>query len=65
MAFKVQVMKKTFKNENGKESVLYLVTNDLSIDGQPILDTYKKRWSIEEFHKSVKQNSSSCYALNL
>ncbi|QGP54539.1 Transposase DDE domain protein [Piscirickettsia salmonis] len=102
MAFKVQVMKKTFKNENGKESVLYLVTNDLSnkfaqnsiylssqqatryfgklplrvvmrfvffrsklrgirplaIDGQPILDTYKKRWSIEEFHKSVKQNSS-------
>ncbi|QGP51503.1 hypothetical protein PsalN5692_02987 [Piscirickettsia salmonis] len=37
-----------FKNENGKESVLYLVTNDLSIDGQPILDTYKKRWSIEE-----------------
>ncbi|QGP55202.1 hypothetical protein PsalMR5_02646 [Piscirickettsia salmonis] len=35
MAFKVQVMKKTFKNENGKESVLYLVT----IDGQPILDT--------------------------
>ncbi|QGP55115.1 hypothetical protein PsalMR5_02559 [Piscirickettsia salmonis] len=27
MAFKVQVMKKTFKNENGKESVLYLVTN--------------------------------------
>ncbi|QGP53553.1 hypothetical protein PsalSR1_00967 [Piscirickettsia salmonis] len=30
----------------------------LAIDGQPILDTYKKRWSIEEFHKSVKQNSS-------
>ncbi|WP_282435587.1 hypothetical protein [Piscirickettsia salmonis] len=25
----------------------------MSIDGQPILDTYKKRWSIEEFHKSV------------
>ncbi|APS45063.1 hypothetical protein AVI51_01495 [Piscirickettsia salmonis] len=29
-----------------------------AIDGQPILDTYKKRWSIEEFHKSIKQNSS-------
>ena len=58
MDFKVQVMKKTFKNEDGKEKVLYLVTNDLSIDGQFILDTYKKRWSIEEYHKSVKQNAS-------
>ncbi|QGP56286.1 hypothetical protein PsalMR5_03768 [Piscirickettsia salmonis] len=38
--------------------MIAIVTNDLSIDGQPILDTYKKRWSIEEFHKSVKQNSS-------
>jgi len=58
MDFEVQVMKKIFKNEDGKEKVLYLVTNDLSIDGQFILDTYKKRWSIEEYHKSVKQNAS-------
>nr|WP_230874409.1 hypothetical protein [Piscirickettsia salmonis] len=49
MAFKVQVMKKTFKNENGKESVLYLVTNDLSIDGQPILDTYKNAGVLRNF----------------
>ena len=38
--------------------VLDFVTNDLNIDGEKILEIYKRRWLIEEYHKSVKQNSS-------
>ncbi len=34
------------------------MTNDLSLDGEHLLDLYKKWWSIEEYHKSVKQNAS-------
>ena len=57
--FPVQVVKKVFKNEDGSEGTLYLVTNDLELDGPQILEIYKKRWRIEEYHKSVKQNASS------
>lgn len=56
--FPVQVMKKVFKNEDGSEGVLYLATNDLSINGERIFESYQKRWCIEEYHKSVKQNAS-------
>ncbi|MCP3679845.1 MAG: transposase, partial [Gammaproteobacteria bacterium] len=45
-------------NEDGRIRTRYLVTNDLSLDAHQILNLYKKRWSIEEYHKSVKQNTS-------
>lgn len=56
--FPVQVMKKVFTNEDGSTGTLYLVTNDLRADGNRLLELYQKRWSIEEYHKSVKQNAS-------
>ena len=56
--FPVQVLKQTYDNKDGSIGVVYLVTNDLSIDGDKILEIYKKRWRIEEYHKSVKQNAS-------
>jgi hypothetical protein len=56
--FPVQLLKKIFKNEDGSTGVLYLVTNDLTIDADRIYEVYQKRWRIEEYHKSIKQNSS-------
>ena len=56
--FPVQVIKKIFTNGDGSTGVLYLVTNDLNIDGNRIVELYQKRWRIEEYHKSVKQNAS-------
>jgi len=58
IAFPVQLLKKVFKNEDGSTGVLYLITNDLSIDADRIYQVYQKRWKIEEFHKSIKQNAS-------
>ena len=58
VSFPVQVMKKVFKNEDGSEGTLYLVTNDTAINGEQIFEIYQKRWCIEEYHKSVKQNAS-------
>lgn len=58
IAFPVLLMKEIFKHEDGGTATRYLVTNDLSLDARQILDLYKKRWSIEEYHKSVKQNTS-------
>jgi uncharacterized protein YrzB (UPF0473 family) len=58
LAFPVSLMKKSFKNEDGSIGELYLVTNDLEIDAEKIYEIYQKRWRIEEYHKSIKQNAS-------
>jgi hypothetical protein len=56
--FPVALIKKVFKNENGSTGILYLVTNDLESSADQIYGVYQKRWRIEEYHKSIKQNTS-------
>ena len=58
LSFPVAVPKKVFTNEDGSKGVLYLVTNDLESDAEKIYGVYQKRWRIEEYHKSIKQNGS-------
>lgn len=58
LSFPVVLIKKVFKNENRSIGTLYLVTNDLDNDTDRIYEIYQKRWRIEEYHKSIKQNTS-------
>ena len=58
IAFPTKLLKKVFTNEDGSTGTLYLITNDLSIDADRMFEVYQKRWRIEEFHKSIKQNAS-------
>ena len=57
-SFSVALITKIFKNEDGSTETLYLVTNDLENSVDQIYEIYKKRWRIEEYHKSIKQNTS-------
>ena len=56
--FPVKLLKKVFKNENGSTGILYLISNDMQSSAERLYEVYQKRWRIEEFHKSVKQNAS-------
>ena len=56
--FKVTLIKKVFKNEDGSTGTLYLVSNDTEHDADFLYQTYQKRWKIEVYHKSIKQNAS-------
>lgn len=56
--FPVQLLKKVFKNENGSTGVLYLTSNDMQSSAERLYEVYQKRWRIEEYHKSIKQNAS-------
>ena len=56
--FTVRLLKKVFKNENGSTGVLYLVSNDMTSSAERLYEVYQKRWRIDEFHKSIKQNAS-------
>jgi hypothetical protein len=58
LAFPVQLLKKVFKNENGTTGTFYLVSNDMHCSAERLYEVYQKRWRIEEFHKSIKQNAS-------
>jgi DDE superfamily endonuclease len=58
MNFPVLVTKQVFKNEDNEQvGVRFLVSNDLSLSHDDFVQLYKKRWSVEEYHKSLKQNA--------
>jgi hypothetical protein len=54
----VSLCKDVFINENGSQAVQYLLCTDLTLSFQQIITTYQKRWGVEEYHKSLKQNTS-------
>jgi hypothetical protein len=54
------LVKQVFKNEDGTVGELYLVCSDLSLSYEQITTIYKKRWGVEEYHKSIKSNL--CFA---
>lgn len=51
-------VKQVFTNEDGSTGTLYLVTSDLTLAYDDITTTYRKRWHVEPYHKSLKQNAS-------
>ena len=55
--FPLLLTKQVFKNENGTVGELYLACSDLSLSYEKITTIYKKRWAVEEYHKSIKSNT--------
>lgn len=58
VSFQVTLIKKVFTNENGSIGILYLASNDIEYDTTYLYQIYQKRWRIEEYHKSIKENAS-------
>lgn len=54
--FPLQVTKQIFKNENSNDGILYLVCSIENSKFDFITTEYQKRWKVEEYHKSLKQN---------
>mgnify|MGYP003348050296 FL=1 len=52
----VLFVRRIFKNKDGSTGRLDLVCSDLTCDGQQVATIYKKRWKVEEYHKSLKSN---------
>ena len=56
LEFPVALMKKVFTNKDGSTGILYLTTSDIDLDADSIFAIYQTRWSVEEYHKSIKSN---------
>lgn len=58
----VSLCKDLFINEDNSQAVQYLLSTDLSLTFQQVITTYQRRWGVEEYHKSIKQNASAAKA---
>ena len=56
--FPLHLVRQVLTNEDGSTGVRYLVTNDLTLNADQIIAIYQKRWKVEEYHRSLKQNAS-------
>jgi hypothetical protein len=54
--FPVLITKQVFKNKNQSTGILYLACSNLDLTATDINTIYQKRWTVEEFHKSLKSN---------
>lgn len=56
--FPLLLAKQVFTNGDGSTGVLYLVTSDTTLPCERITAIYQRRWKVEEYHLSLKQNAS-------
>ena len=56
--FPLLLVKPVFVNEDGSTGILYLVTSDTNLTYTQITTIYRKRWNVECYHKSLKQNAA-------
>ena len=56
--FALLLIKQVFTNEDGSTGIQYLVTSDTTLNGNGIAAIYQKRWNVEPYHKSLKQNAA-------
>jgi hypothetical protein len=58
VAFPLLLAKQVFINEDGSKGTLYLATSDLTLTYERLTRLYQKRFGVEVYHKSLKQNAS-------
>lgn len=56
--FPVYLTKQVFTNKDGSTGELYLVSNRKDYTYEQQITIYQKRWKVEQFHKSTKQNAA-------
>jgi len=56
--FPMNIVRQVFTNKDGSTGILYLACSDTTVKRGQILATYQKRWPVEVFHKSLKQNAA-------
>jgi DDE superfamily endonuclease len=56
--FPLVLVKQVFTNEDGSVGIRYLVSSDTPLSFDDLTTSYHKRWQVECYHKSLKQNVS-------
>jgi hypothetical protein len=57
LPFAVNLCRQVFQNKDGSAGQRILASNDLGLDYEKFATLYQRRWSVEEYHKSLKENA--------
>jgi hypothetical protein len=58
VSFPLLLVKQLFTNEDDSTGLRYLVSSDLSLDFDQATTLFQKRWKVELYHRSLKQNAA-------
>jgi hypothetical protein len=58
LEIEVLLCKFIFTDKDGSAGEMYMASNDLKLSADSFRTLYRKRWNVEEYHKSLKQNDS-------
>lgn len=58
LSFPLLLIKQRFTNEDGSTGLRYLVSSDISLDFDQATTIFQKRWKVELYHRSLKQNAA-------
>ena len=58
LEFPLKLVKQVFTNEGEIIGILYLISSDTTLSLDQITTIYQRRWNVEVYHKSLKQNVS-------
>ncbi|MEJ7711691.1 MAG: transposase [Pyrinomonadaceae bacterium] len=58
VSFPLLLAKQVFTNEDDSTGTLYLVSSDTTLSFNDLTTSYQRRWQVECYHKSLKQNVS-------
>lgn len=56
--FPVKLVKQVFTNKDESIGILYLISSDTTVSLDQMTTLYQRRWNVEVYHKSLKQNVS-------
>jgi len=56
--FPLVLLKPVFVNADGSTGIQYLVSSDTTLSADQMTTIYPKRWNVEPYPKSLKQNAS-------
>lgn len=56
--FPVKLIKQVFTNKDESIGILYLISSDRTFSKDQMTTIYQRRWNVEVYHKSLKQNVS-------
>jgi hypothetical protein len=58
VGFPLLLARQVFTNEDGSIGILYLVSSHTNLSFNDLTTNYQRRWHVECYHKSLKQNAS-------
>lgn len=58
VSFPLLLVKQLFTNEDGSTGLRYLVSSDISLNFDQATTIFQKRWKVELYHRSLKQNAA-------